>query len=290
MFAKSVALAGQYTRPVVISSRLENKEVTAGLATFVVINDAGWIMTAAHVFQGFFLIQQHAKEKAQYTQALDMINSNPSFSSGKKKHEISKLVHNQKWITNQSMWFCVDGIGFSNAQVDFAADLAIAQLTGPVDRLKVTGFPRFANAQQPILQGTSLCRLGFPFIDIKATFDEASQAFSLPGIVQVAAFPNDGIFTRNVKLIDSATKREINFLETSSAGLRGQSGGPIFDTNANVWAIQSRTNHMPLGFSPTVKIDGKEIVEHQFMHCGLGVSVLHVREMLDKFNVAYQLA
>ena len=90
---------------------------------------------------------------------------------------------------------------------------------------------------------------------------------------------------------DPNTKRQIHILETSSAGLRGQSGGPIFDTDALVWAIQSKTQSLALGFAPKIKLQGgKEITEHQFMHVGWGVHVSHARELLDKHKVSYQSA
>jgi hypothetical protein len=115
----------------------------------------------------------------------------------------------------------------------------------------------------------------------------SARQHDLPAL---ATFPNDGILTRNVNMVDPNTKRQIHFLETSSAGLRGQSGGPIFDVNGHVWALQSRTTHLPLGFAPKVKANGKEITEHQFMHVGWGVHVPHIRELLENFKVPFQSA
>jgi len=290
MFSSAVAIAAEYTRPVIVSKRLENQQVTCGMATFVVVNDSGWILTAAHVVQDVFLARQHQQERAHFQKEVDAITANPKFSTGKKKHEINQLKRNWEWITNNSLWWALDGITFTNIQVDPLADLAIAQLAGPIDKLNTKTFPTFANPATPIPQGTSLCRLGYPFHDIKALFDNASNRFSIPDLPALASFPNDGILTRNVKMVDPNTKRAVHFLETSSAGLRGQSGGPIFDVKANVWALQSRTTHLPLGFAPKVKDKGKEITEHQFMHVGWGVHVSHIRELLDKFKVSYQSA
>lgn len=290
MFSSAVATAAEYTRPIIVSKRLENQQVTCGMATFVVLNDSGWVLTAAHVVQDVFLAQQHLQERAQFKKEVDAINANPKFSTGKKKHEINQLKRNWEWITNQSLWWAVDGITFSNMQVDPMADLAIAQLTGPIEKLNTKIFPTFANPANPIRQGTSLCRLGYPFHDVKALFDSASNQFSIPDLPALVSFPNDGILTRNVNMVDPNTKRQIHFLETSSAGLRGQSGGPMFDVNGHVWALQSKTSHLPLGFAPTVKQNGKEFTEHQFMHVGWGVHVSHIRELLDKFKVPYQSA
>jgi Trypsin-like peptidase domain len=290
MFSQAVAIAGAYTRPVIVSKRLENQEVTCGMATFIVLNDAGWVLTAAHVVQDAVLAQQHKKERDQYQSSVDAINANPAYSPGKKKHEINQLKKNWEWITNHSIWWAVDGITFKIIHADPIADLAVAQLAGPIDKLEVKGFPTFANPSNPIQQGTSLCRLGFPFYDIKALFDPASGQFSIPDLPLLARFPNDGILTRNLLAVDNASKRNVHFLETSTPGLRGQSGGPIFDVKGHVWALQSRTSHLPLGFSPTVKYRGKEVTEHQFMHVGLGVHVSHIREFLEGLKVTFHSA
>jgi Trypsin-like peptidase domain len=290
MFAKAVADVAEYTRPVIISKRLENQQVTCGMATFVVINDSGWVLTCAHVVQDVLLAAQHAKERAQYAQDINAINATASYSTGKKKHEINQLKRNWEWITNHSLWWAVDNLTFDTVHFDIPADIACTQLKGAIDKLEVKKYPVFANIAKPIEQGTSLCRLGFPFYDIKALFDDNSGQFSIPDLPPIARFPNDGIMTRNIMIEDANTKRKVHFLETSSAGLRGQSGGPIFDINGHVWALQSRTQHLPLGFSPTVKLKNKEITEHQFMHVGWGTHVSHIREMLEKLKVPFQSA
>jgi hypothetical protein len=51
--------------------------------------------------------------------------------------------------------------------------------------------------------------------------------------------------------------RAAKFVEMSSPGLRGQSGGPRFDVNGMVWGLQSRTQHLALGFSPQVEVNAK---------------------------------
>ena len=149
----------------------------------------------------------------------------------------------------------------------------------------------FRDPTKELPVGTSLCRLGFPFSRITATFDEVTNSFRIAeGVLPMPRFPNDGIHTRIVRKVDAATGREIQFVETSSPGLRGQSGGPIFDVNAHVCALQSSTVHLPLGFSPAIKQGTKEIVEHQFMHVGIGAHVQEIIQFLDRQKVAYTVA
>jgi len=139
---------------------------------------------------------------------------------------------------------------------------------------------------------TSLCKLGFPFHEIKTSFDKAKNTFTLaPGVLPLPFFPIEGICTRTVLAGRSKDGRyEVKFLETSTPGLRGQSGGPIFDRNGTVWALQSRTAHFPLGFSPKVKKGREEIEENQFLNVGWGVHpelmVAFLRDNGIKFSLS----
>ena len=100
----------------------------------------------------------------------------------------------------------------------------------------------------------------------------------------------DGLMTRNVLTGKSPDGLyEYKWIETSSPGLRGQSGGPTFDKEGKLWAIQSKTMHLPLGFSPKLVIDGKEVVENQFLNVGHGVHVATITKFLDFYKVKYLL-
>ena len=66
MFADAVARAIQFTRPVIVSTCFYDGTVDSGMAAFVPINDAGWIVTAAHIFQPTKVSPDHQKEIAAY--------------------------------------------------------------------------------------------------------------------------------------------------------------------------------------------------------------------------------
>jgi hypothetical protein len=108
---------------------------------------------------------------------------------------------------------------------------------------------------------------------VAVSFDPARSAFILDQL-QLGLFPIEGILTR---LIASAGT-PAQFIETSSPGLRGQSGGPVCDARGRIWGIQSRTAHLPLGFNPTITVNGRTFEEHQFINLGWAV---HVRLILD---------
>ena len=83
--------------------------------------------------------------------------------------------------------------------------------------------------------------------------------------------------------------RQVAFIETTSPGLRGQSGGPIFDKEGVVWAVQSKTLSMPLGFNSEYESEGrKRQAPEQFIHVGLGTHIQHIRELLQSKNVAFE--
>jgi hypothetical protein len=294
MFSKAYAIATKYTRPVMVSKRLENRSVAAGIATYILLNNDGWALTAAHVMLDLMASQKHAQERAEYAAKVHQIENNPVFSAGKKRHEINQLKRNAEWITNVSYWWGDPGVAPSVMHIDQERDLAAVKLIG-FEKLKIGEFPTFAAPPANEVSpgpgpGTSLCRLGFPFHVVMARFDDAIQQFKVDNMPPLTMFPNEGIHTRTMLQLNAATGRQTRFLETSSAGLRGQSGGPIFDVDGRIWAIQSRTLSIPLGFAPTVKQGKHEITEHQFIHIGVGCYVAEVRDFLTAFNIPFASA
>ncbi len=103
-------------------------------------------------------------------------------------------------------------------------------------------------------------------------------------------FPLEGMFTRELILPTalgvSPPPFPLKMIETSSPGLRGQSGGPIFDLDGTIWAIQSMTAHLELGFTPRVQGVG---VEHQFLNVGMGVHVETILGLLNEAGVSYEV-
>jgi hypothetical protein len=290
MFANACEEARGYTRPVVLLSRLMGGQIGTGVGTFIVLNADGWMLTAAHILDGLMRWTNDAAVIAGYQQAKQDIESNSNISIGKKKHLVNQLPFDEKWVTHtQLLLGQPDGVSLQ-AQIDPIADLAIIKLNN-INALGITNFPTLGNPDKPIQPGTSLCRMGFPFHTIDGvTFNEAQGIFNFPTIPPLAVFPNDGIFTREHIMIESTSGRQVRNIETSSPGLKGQSGGPIFDSQGRVWALQSKTLSLPLGISCKATDRGKEIVEHQFMHIGIGPHVKHIREFLDMHGVKYNSA
>ena len=77
----------------------------------------------------------------------------------------------------------------------------------------------------------------------------------------------------------------VKFVETSSPGLKGQSGGPTFDSEGRIWAMQSKTAHYPLEFPA-----GQKNQEHQFLNVGMGTHAKTIIDFLDSNGVKYNLS
>jgi hypothetical protein len=291
MFAEAYKLARHFTQPIIISTRFFDKTVECGCGAFIILNEEGWIITVAHLWESFFAFQHHAKEISEYKRQLETIQQDQSIDAKHKRKKIGRLLTNPKWITNHSFWWGSDGVQLIDIKPLPEGDLVIGRLE-PFNPNFICTYPVFKNPTSNLDQGTSLCKLGFPFHEIKASFDDAKNAFEIaPGSLPLPFFPIEGIYTRNVIVGKSKDgKYEIKFLETSTPGLRGQSGGPIFDSKGTVWALQSRTYHFPLGYSPKVKKNGKEVEENQFLNVGCGIHpeliVAFLKDNGVKFNLS----
>jgi hypothetical protein len=270
VFTSAIRIAAAFTHPVICSMRFVDDRVECSIGSFIVVNDEGWVITAAHLIEPAAVYRQHQEAIAAHASQVTEIERGPGTPAGKAKR-IRAIPADTRWLKNYSLWWGWDGSNVAGFRVLPEADLALGKLE-PFDASLVSNYPVFglSAALQP---GRSLCKLGFPFHDVRASFDADTGIFQLaPGTLPVPRFPLDGIMTRNVAGgVSRDGGIEVNLLETSSPGLRGQSGGPVFDVEGRVWAMQVRTHHLPLGFSPTVTQGDRKLEEHQFLNAGVGV-------------------
>ena len=288
MFSQALQSIEAYTMPVVITDVLLDKSLRSGCGTFIVLNKDGWILTAAHIVQQLGLRQQHQQLIAQYEARRVEILNDQTLRRKIRENQLRSLRPDPHWITDEGVLWGWPQCQIQSFVVKPFCDLAAGKLE-PFDSTWVKSYPVFKNPAEPMLIGTSLCRLGYPLYTINATFENGVFGLA-PGVLPIPRFPNDGIFTRNVNMVSPDKSQTARFLETSTPGLRGQSGGPIFDTRGHVWALQSLTQSLPLGFAPEVKDGDKKIVEHQFMHVGWGVHVAEIIEFLSAAKIEFSLS
>lgn len=268
MFADACEKAMKFTRPVIISTRSVDGEVQSGCGTFFVINRDGWIITAGHVFDQMIKFQEDRKKIEEAEK-----NGTPK---------------DPKWFTNHSFWWGWDNVLLVEAYVNREIDIAVGRLNGFKPEM-VPEYPIF-KAPETLRPGTSLCRIGFPFVNNATSFDEKASTFRInPGVLPMAFFPNEGIHTRN--LLTGRSKDgnyEKLYVETSSPGIRGQSGGPIFDKKGYIAGMQMITEHFQLGFAPVARGgNGYAVAENQFMNIGVGVHVKTIMAILDSKGIKY---
>ena len=221
MFSTALQSAQNYTVPVILAQRLANGQVKPSLGSAIVVNRDGWILTAGHIFESWQRFEEHRAEMEQFKLQRVAVDDDPSLTLKQKRKKISRLHKNPQWITDLAV-MCVAGpkagdVQLRDIRIDKSADIAIARLD-PFDPSIIQTYPIFKDPDKPMPTGTSLCRLGFPFHQIQASFNETTSAFSLaPNVFPIPFFPNDGIHTRVVQKLFA--DRKVRFIETSSPGL-----------------------------------------------------------------------
>ncbi len=289
MFHQAYNIANKYTQPFILTMRFYDGSVDCGLGSFVVINDEGWAMTAAHNFGVVFSYNQHQPEIKAYQDSLAMIQSSNQLTDAEKEEQRKALAFNPKWITQYSIFLGGNIVSIFENFIHGEHDIAFFRMD-PKAINPQTIFPKIKNYRN-ISPGISLCKLGFPFVEFKATFDTNANQFVLPPhLLPIPLFPIEGIYTRNFLKGKSPDDVEILFLETSSPGLKGQSGGPIFDKDGVVYAIQSQNLTIPLGFTGTVQINGQGVEENQFLNLGIGVHPKTLEILLNRHGIRYEMA
>lgn len=277
MFREGYEIAAEFTRPVVLSRKTFAGNCYASIGAFVVINDEGWIVTAHHLVEQWVKLSDADMKSRVREDSEALIRVDASLNRKERRHQLSQLGNPKKSDTvRAAAWWGHDGLAIKERAFITIPhiDIAIAQIED-FDPAWVKTYPKFKDPAKAFECGQSLCKLGFPFHQIVPTWDDASENFNFN--VPIPRFPIDGILTRLVQFIPAngvPPPFPLTWIETSSPGLRGQSGGPTFDTQGTIWGIQVRTAHFPLGFSQKGEPE-------QFLNVGLGV---HTETLIGLFN------
>ena len=293
MFVRALRLAGAFTRPVVISTRSARGDCRGVVAACTVVNRDGWVLTAAHVLGLLRRLEEEAgRFRAYRAEVRDLERATASFDTARKRKLRHLEVPAPDSARDCSAWWGADGAVLKDVRLMPASDLALGRLE-PFDPAAVAHYPAFKEPGADYAPGRSLCRLGFPFHEITPAWDEARGAFVLPPeTFPIPSFPIEGMLTRFILApppeAEDGDAARGTYVETSSPGLQGQSGGPVFDADGAVWAIQSHTRHLPLGFRPRTPEEPKGAATHQFLNVGIGVHAEAVLALLDEAGVAHE--
>ena len=292
MFANAIELVRNYTRPVkTITRNYKDTNVVRGAATMFFVNDEGCAITCRHVVEQLLCFETINQNYSNFkTECEQLPNDNKRKAAIKKLEQKYKLKSTAVAQMKPQFPYCFDT--FSNVEYKLHPqyDIAILEFKGFNSKYYV-GHAVFAKNINSIRHGDSLCRLGFPFPEFNDflydpikddIFWDSTKSADTP------FFPIDGMFTR--QLVDPAGR--IYGIEISTPGLKGQSGGPLFNSNGLVYGIQSMTHHLHLGFDIVKEkmiINGKEVVinNQPFLHVGQCINVDIIKEFLDQNKIKY---
>ncbi len=289
MFIKAIEEAAQFTRAIhTISRYFGSEKITPGAATIFFVNDEGYALTCKHVAD---VLVQGAKIEKKYRDYKAEVLANAENPRKQTEIAIKHGLNSTAAIQLKSQFInCADGIQNINIQVHQDYDLALLKFID-IKNLNVKNFPVFKKDLTEIKQGKSLCRLGYPFPEFNnfrynPGIDDIE--WTQRGNTNSPQFPIDGMLTRFI----GDTKGKVSGIEMSTPGLRGQSGGPLFDENGVIYGMQSRTKHLHLGFdleNKEIMVNGQKraINDYSFLHLGECIHVGVIKEFLQKHNVRF---
>jgi hypothetical protein len=169
------------------------------------------------------------------------------------------------------------------------ADLAIIKFND-FNHILYNGHAVFKKDSSQIKQGEFLCRLGFPFPEFNNfIYNENTDdiEWTDTGSNQSPNFPIEGMITRFL-----ADNIGVFGIEMSTPGLKGQSGGPLFNRDGIVYGMQFSTKHLHLGFDLEEteilhenKI--KKVTDYSFIHLGQCIHVDLIKSFLREKGVKY---
>jgi Trypsin-like peptidase domain len=293
MFVNAIEEIQKYTRPVhTIVRHYHNNFIQPGAATLFFVNELGVAITCKHVLD--HLLAEHSinANYANFKAEKKLLGIK---LDGKYKKQLKELETKYNYTSQEAvaqlknfLINCTDSPTFDYFPHP-TLDLAILRFKN-VTQNHYTSYAAFLKEGNTLKQGKLLCRFGFPFAEFtNFEYDAANDEinFTRAGNFNSPSFPIDGIITRHV-----AEGEKIVGLEISTPGLRGQSGGPLFDTNGLVCGMQSHTVQYHMGFDEQkieIMSKGKKssTINHSFLNVGRCIHVEAIKDFLKLHDVKY---
>ena len=295
MFVNAIDKVSAFTRPIMFITRnYGSGNIVPGLGTMFFVNGKGAAVTCKHVASMILNADRVNANYAKFREERAALNAgNPSAAKKGLKLLEKKYGLTPDAAANMKVKFLDVPSPFGKFTVHMHPkyDLAVI-IFGGWSKLNydASGIALLGDGNM-VKQGKSLCRLGYPFPefsnyvynrdtdDIEWTEDR----------MNVPRFPIDGIVTRHI----ANDQGEVFGIEMSTPGLRGQCGGPLFDTDGVIYGMQFATQHLHLGFdmeNRQMRINGKEkLINNQpFLHVGQCLHVNVIKEFLDSLGIEYR--
>ncbi len=291
MFETAIENVSKFTRPLHTIARYHNGMIVPGASTFFFVNDKGAAITCKHVANMIISADKINNAYNEYKSERNRLakdNKYPQFLKNlDNKYKYSKETMVQLKTNFRNSF---DKIAKIDIHMHATQDLAILEFKG-FEKTFYSGHAIFKRNNTGIKQGKYLCRLGFPFPEFnnfKHNTETDNIEWTTEGKQNSPIFPIDGIVTRFL----GEPQGGHTGIELSTPGLRGQSGGPLFDREGIIYGMQFATKHLHLGFD----LNGKEIIDgghktqvsnHPFLHVGLCVHVAIIKDFLNQHNIPF---
>lgn len=287
MFEQAIISAQNYTRPLLTVYRKYNNALVPGAATLFFVNDEGVAITCKHVAQGLINADAISQKFRSFKQEKAQLKHTHLLAQLELKYDYKPETVVEVMNTFQN---CFDSIQNFQIVMHSTLDLAIIKFSG-FQKILYTDFAYFIAPGLPVNTGKYLCRLGYPFPEFNhfgINTHTDSLEWKSSGNQQTPVFPIDGMITR----FAANSSGELAEIELSTPGLRGQSGGPLFDSQGTVYGMQSSTVHLHLGFDiknkEVVGDSGPEMVSnHPFLHVGRCIHGHQITKFLAEQGVKY---
>src|ERR1700688_4263616 len=291
MFENSIEKVSAFTRPInSILRTYGGSQIIPGSSTLFFVNDEGYAITCKHIIDILASAEKINQTYAEFKMERDKISKDGKFKMRLKGLEI-KYKYTPGTVVQILIRFvdCVDSMSGFTWHVHPKYDLAILKFNG-FKKIHYTGFADFLKDSSKIRQGKFLCRLGFPFPEFtnyKYNETTDSMEWTSSGNQSSPRFPIEGMVTRFL-----AEDNKVFGIELSTPGLKGQSGGPLFNENGSIYGMQFSTKHLHLGFdlvNKEILVDNRtiKISDYSFLHLGQCIHVDIIKEFLSEKKVRY---
>ena len=290
MFVEAIRKLSSCTRPVrFISRTCGSSMVVPGAATLFYVNENGCALTCAHVAREIIRAEEVNRNYAEFRKELSALRKDGKYAAEKK---FAERRHNLGPGRTAQLRVSFSGLtGLKSFRINISEKYDLALIRFVCDPPAETPYAVFLDDSSLVQPGKMLCRLGYPFPEFTDFAYDAQNdeiVWTKEGNASTPRFPIEGMITRHIGEKDGT----VSGIEMSTPGLRGQSGGPLFDENGIVYGMQSKTHHLHLGFDmkkEKMMINGgEEIINNQpFLHVGQCVHVDIIRDFLEQQQVKY---